>query len=68
MGIPAELGVQIGNPGDEMEFLAIREGKDIVKATLKTSGMELNYKFDLKNLKAMSEVYGQVVMAECMKF
>ena len=69
-GIPAELGVEINDSsgGDEMYFLATRVGKHNIKAKLITSGMQVNYEIDLKDLKAMSEVFGQVVMAQCMKF
>ena len=69
-GIPAELGVEIkdNSNGDEMYFLATRVGKHNIKAKLITSGMQVNYDIDLKDLKAMSEVFGQVVMAQCMKF
>lgn len=69
-GIPAELGVEINDNsnGDEMYFLATRVGKQNIKAKLITSGIQVDYELDLKNLKAVSEVMGQVVMAQCMKF
>jgi len=62
-GIPVELGVESNG------LLVTREGaSQKVQAILNNEGMIVEYEIDLKKQKAMSKVFGQIVMADCTKF